>query len=149
LDTTPGPSTDYDFIEAVILQDAKDFDIQAIGIDRLFQGQQVANHLLNEGINCLPIGQGFIGQGGPMKEFERRWLAKQIHHGGHEALRWMADNVEVKQDPAGNLKIVKPHQKNDPRKVDGIQALVNALDPVSRQPVQREPTYDVMFYGGR
>lgn len=145
LDTTPGNSTDYDFIEAAILQDAKDFHIKAVGIDRLFQGIQVSNHLIAEGMTVYAIGQGFLGQGMPMKEFHRRWLAKQIHHGGHPILRWMADNVEVKQDPAGSLKIVKPHSKNDPRKVDGICAIVNALDPLARQPPQVKP--QVFFLG--
>ena len=61
----------------------------------------------------------------------------------------MADNVVVKQDPADNMKITKPNGKNDPRKVDGIQALVNAIDLVSRlaTPV-REPDYQIFFVGG-
>lgn len=138
LETTPGSSTDYDFIEAAITQDAKEFDLRVIGIDRLFQGQQIQNHLIDGGLDVVPIGQGFLGQGAPMKEFERLWISKKIHHGGHPILRWMADNVEVKQDPAGNLKIVKPNSRNDPRKVDGIQAIVNALDPITRQPTRRE-----------
>jgi phage terminase large subunit-like protein len=149
LDTTPGNSTDYDFIEAAILKDAKDFDIQSIGIDRLFQGQQVSNHLTDQSMTVVAVGQGFLGQGAPMKEFERRWLAKRIHHGAHPILRWMADNVEVKQDPAGNLKIVKPNSKNDPRKVDGICAIVNAVDQASRAVVEPEPSYQVLIYGGR
>lgn len=147
LDTTPGNSTDYDFIEAEILQDAKAFDIKAIGIDRLFQGQQVSNHLIDHGMTVVAVGQGFLGQGAPMKEFERRWRNKKIHHGGNPILRWMADNVEVKQDPAGNLKIVKPNSRMDPRKVDGVQALVNAIDQVARR-VDSEPQYQTIFVGG-
>lgn len=149
LETTPGNSTDYDFIESAILMDAKEFDLRAVGIDRLFQGQQVSNHLMAEGVTVVEIGQGFFGQGAPMKEFERRWLARQLHHGGNEILRWMADNVEVKSDPANNLKIAKPHSHNDPRKVDGIQALVNALAPLAREQVKVEPTYQMLVMGAR
>jgi phage terminase large subunit-like protein len=148
LTVTPGPSTDYDFVEADILKDAKEFDLRVVGIDRLFQGQQVQNHLSAEGVDVVPIGQGFLGQGAPMKEFERLWLNHSIHHGGHPILRWMADHVEVKQDPAGNLKIVKPNSKHDPRKVDGIQAIVNAIDPITRQQPPAQPEYQFMVFGG-
>jgi len=40
-------------------------------------------------------------------------------------LRWMAGNVAVKQDPAGNLK---PDKSESQGKIDGIVALVMALD---------------------
>lgn len=148
LESTPGESTDYDFIEAAILDDATTFNLRAVGIDRLFQGQQVQNHLTAEGVFVVAIGQGFMGQGPPMKEFERLWRARKVHHGGHPVLRWNADNVEVKQDHAGNLKIVKPHGNNDPRKVDGIQALVNGLEPLSRERNKAEPEFQMFFVGG-
>lgn len=147
LETTPRPTTDYDFVEARILEDAQFFDLRVIGIDRLFQGQQVQNHLEAEGLTVLAIGQGYLGQAPPMKEFERLWRSKKIHHGGHPILRWMADNTEVKPDPAGNLKITKPKHHNDPRKVDGIQAIVNAVDPLTREVPDVEPQYQVMFFG--
>ena len=106
---TPGNVTDYDFIEAAILEDAQHVDLQGVGLDRLFQGLEVSNHLTEEGLTVVAIGQGFLSMGPPMKEFERRWTSHRIHHGAHPILRWMAGNVEVKQDPAGNLKIVKPN----------------------------------------
>lgn len=133
LETTPGTVTDYDFIEAAILEDAHQFELRSVMIDRLFQGQELSNHLIDEGLTVVAIGQGFLGMGPPMREFERRWIARRIHHGGHPVLRWMAGNVQVKQDPAGNLKIVKPNHHSDPQKVDGLVALVMALDAVSRQ----------------
>ncbi len=132
LGTTPGDVTDYDFIEAAILEDAQYFDVRSVVIDRLFQGQAVSNHLMDEGLPVLAMGQGFLSMGPPMREFERRWVAKRIHHGHHPILRWMAGNCTVKQDPHGNLKIVKPNHHSDPRKVDGIVALVMALDRVTR-----------------
>lgn len=149
LDTTPGAATDYDFIEAAILGDADVYAIKTIGLDRLFQGQQIANHLMDHGLTIAAIGQGFLGQGPPMKEFERRWRQCRIHHGGHPVLRWMADNVEVKQDPAGNLKIIKPNSRHDPRKVDGIQAIVNGLDQLARATVDAPAVEPDVFVLGR
>lgn len=141
LETTPGEVTDQHFIKAAIVADAARFQLRSLAIDRLFQGQQLMLDLAEEGLEVFPLGQGFLSQAAPMKEFERRWTAKRIHHGHHPVARWMADNVEVKRDPAGNLKIVKPQHHSDPRKVDGIQALVQAIDRVSRY-TQQGSIYD-------
>jgi phage terminase large subunit-like protein len=149
LTITPGPSTNDSFVEQEIIQDAKDFNLKVVGIDQLFQGRSVQNNLIDEGVDTVTIGQGPRSQGPLMKEFERLWLAGKIHHGGHPILRWMADNVEVKQDGYGNLKITKPNSKNDPRKVDGIQAIVNALEPISRAVEVVTPEPMLMFLGGR
>lgn len=75
----------------------------------------------------------------PVKEFKRRLLGKKLHHGGNPVLRWMADNVAVKQDPAANLKIDKAHSQG---KVDGIVALVMALDRSMRHEPPRKSIYE-------
>jgi phage terminase large subunit-like protein len=61
---------------------------------------------------------------GPSKEFERLLLAKQIAHGGHPILRWMASCVAVQQDAAGNIK---PDKAKSSERIDGIVAAVMAL----------------------
>jgi phage terminase large subunit-like protein len=147
LEVTPGNVTDYDFIETAILGDAQRYNLVCLGIDRLFQGQEVSNHLTNEGIEVVAMGQGFLSMGAPMKEFERRWTARRVHHGNHPILRWMAGNVEVKQDPAGNMKIVKPNHHSDPRKVDGLTAFVMALGVLILQPVKSAPQYQMIVLG--
>ena len=75
------------------------------------------------------MGMSFMAMAAPMVEFERRLLSKQLHHGGNPILRWMADNVVVKQDPNGNLKCDKAESQG---KIDGIVALVMALDRAMR-----------------
>ena len=44
-------------------------------------------------------------------------------------MRWMADNIVVRTDPAGNLKIDKQRSHE---KVDGAVAAVMALDRAQR-----------------
>jgi phage terminase large subunit-like protein len=149
LETTPGNVTDYNFVQAQILKDAESFQLRSLAIDRLFQGQQLSLNLQDEGLEVFPLGQGFLGQGPPMKEFERRWMAKQMHHGAHPILRWMADNVEVKADADGNIKLVKPNHAMDPRKIDGIAAMVNAVDALMREQATPEPKYQMVILGGR
>ena len=41
--------------------------------------------------------------------------------------------MEVKQDPAGNIKPVKPLRVKSGKRIDGIVALIMAVDRVARQ----------------
>jgi len=61
----------------------------------------------------------------PTKDLMRLVLEKSLRHNRHLVLRWNMDNVFIRTDPAGNLKIGK--QKST-EKVDGAVALVMALD---------------------
>lgn len=129
LKATPGDAIDYAFVKAQIMKDAATFDLIDLNIDRLFQAAQVGMELQEEGLVVVGMGQGFLSMAAPVAEFERRLLRRKIHHGGNPVLRWMADNVAVKQDPAGNLK---PDKSNSQGKIDGIVSAIMALDRVMR-----------------
>jgi phage terminase large subunit-like protein len=66
-----------------------------------------------------------------MKELERLVLGRKIRHGNNPVLTWMADNVVARMDPAGN---VKPDKERSREKIDGIVALIMALDLALRHP---------------
>ncbi len=139
LQVTDGNAIDYQFIKAQILEDAETFKIDSINVDRLFQGYQMSMELADEGLKVFGMGQGFLSMAAPMKEFERRLLAHGLHHGGNAVLRWMANNVVVKQDPAGNLK---PDKAASQGKIDGIVGLVMALDRAMRQEPPKRSVYE-------
>jgi phage terminase large subunit-like protein len=130
LRTTPGNAIDYETIEAQIVADAQTFHVQEVSIDRLFQGYQLAMRLQEQhGLTVAACGMGFLSMAGPCAEFERRLLQHQLHHGGHPVLRWMANNVAVREDPAGNKK---PDKASSQGKIDGIVGILLALDRVMR-----------------
>ena len=54
----------------------------------------------------LAIKEKVLGTEHPSlaKEFEKLLLGRRLHHGGNPVLRWMASNVTVKMDAAGNIK---------------------------------------------
>lgn len=139
LQVTPGNAVDYGFIKQAVLEDAERYALRNVNVDRLFQGYQVSMELQDEGMEVFGMGQGFISMAAPMREFERRLLSKKINHGGNPILRWMADNVAVRQDPAGNLKVDKATSQG---KVDGIVALVMALDRCMRHEPKRRSIYE-------
>ena len=60
-------------------------------------------------------------------------------HGGNPVLRWMAGNVVIDTDPAGNIKVTKAKSKE---KIDGIVAAIMALDRCIRQEGQSGSVYD-------
>jgi phage terminase large subunit-like protein len=120
--TTPGNVTDYDFIEADIMQLKSKYDIEAIAFDRWNSSQLVIN-LMSEGVNMVPFGQGYGSMSAPTKEFERTIFTRKMNHMGNPVMRWMISNVEIQRDPAGNIKIDKAKASE---KVDGPVAAVMA-----------------------
>lgn len=60
----------------------------------------------------------------PAAEFERLLVSGKIEHGGHPILRWMAGNVTVETDAAGNIK---PSKKKSIERIDGIVAAIMAI----------------------
>ena len=66
---------------------------------------------------------------GRSKELMKLTLEKKIAHGGHPVLRWMADNIFVRTDPAGNIKADK---EKSTERIDGVIALIMALDRAIR-----------------
>ncbi len=87
--------------------------------------------LENKGMTMVQFGQGFASMNPPMKELERLVLSKKIHHGNNPVLTWMADNLVARVDPAGNIK---PDKEKSREKIDGIVALIMAIDLALRHP---------------
>jgi phage terminase large subunit-like protein len=129
LTATPGEATDYAFVKAQVLADAAKFRLVDMNVDRLFQAHQIASELAEEGIKVFGMGMGFVSMAAPMTELMRRLLAHKIRHGGNPILRWMADNVSVKMDPAGNLK---PDKSTSQGKIDGIIGIAGGFDRLMR-----------------
>lgn len=129
LTATKGNATDFEFVQAQVLKDAETFQLVDMNVDRLFQAHQIAARLIDEGIKVFGLGMGHLGMAAPMTEFHRRLLGGKIHHGGNPVLRWMADNVTVRQDASGNLK---PDKATSQGKIDGIIGIVGVIDRIMR-----------------
>lgn len=126
--TTDGNAVHYGFIHQFICRLGEKFNIREIAFDRWNSGMLVQT-LADDDFTVVPFGQGFASMSNPTKELMRLVLAKSICHNGHPVLRWNMDNIFVKTDPAGNVKIDK---EKSTEKVDGAVALVMALDRAVR-----------------
>lgn len=135
---TEGNVIHYDFIEKFIYDLAEKYHILEIAVDR-WNATQMIQNLEGEGFTIVPFGQGFSSMSAPTKEFYRLLMEGKIIHGGHPVLRWMAGNVVIDTDPAGNIKVTKAKSKE---KIDGIVAAIMALDRCIRQEGQGGSVYD-------
>lgn len=126
--TTEGNVIHYGFIEKFIEELGMKYNIREIGFDRWGAVQMVQN-LEGMGFTVVPFGQGFKDMSPPTKELMKLVLEQKIAHGGNEVLSWMMDNVTVRTDPAGNIKMDK---EKSTEKIDGAVATVMALDRAIR-----------------
>lgn len=121
---TAGNIIDYRFIRAKINALREDFDVVQIGFDRWNSTEIVTQLAEEDGFEMMKVGQGMGSMFAPTKRILELVLSVEIAHGGNEILRWMASNVIVQMDPAGNIK---PDKKRSREKIDGIIALAMAL----------------------
>lgn len=126
--TTEGNVVHYGFIEQFIGELGKKYEIKEIAYDR-WGAVQMSQNLDGMGFTVVPFGQGFHDMSSPTKELMKLTLERKIAHGGNPVLRWMLDNVFVKTDPAGNIKMDK---EKSTERIDGAVALVMALDRALR-----------------
>ena len=124
LQTTEGNVVHYAYIEQFICKLNEKFNIREIAYDR-WNASMMVQSLQDDGFIMVPFGQGFKDMSNPTKDLMRLVLEKSIRHNGHPVLRWNMDNIFVRTDPAGNVKIDK---EKSTEKVDGAVALVMALD---------------------
>jgi phage terminase large subunit-like protein len=125
---TEGNVIDFQRVIADIEALGERFDIREISFDR-WGAFQVSQQLADAGFVMVAFGQGFVSMSAPTKELLRLVLAGKLAHGGNPVLRWMADNLMVSQDAAGN---VKPNRQKSREKIDGIVAGIMALDRALR-----------------
>jgi phage terminase large subunit-like protein len=125
---TEGNVIDYGVIVRDIEQLHEQYNIREIAFDR-WGAFQVSQQLEGAGITMAGFGQGFVSMSTPTKELLRLVLDRRLMHGGNPVLRWMADNMVVSTDPAGN---VKPNKSKSREKIDGMVAGIMALDRAIR-----------------
>ncbi len=125
---TEGNVIDYKAILTKLDELARAFDIRELAYDR-WGATKLIQDIGEQGLEVVPFGQGFASMSAPTKELLNLVLSGRLHHGGNPVLRWMADNMVVRTDPAGNIK---PDKGKSTEKIDGMVALVMAIDRATR-----------------
>ncbi|WP_432643510.1 terminase TerL endonuclease subunit [Acidaminococcus sp.] len=138
IQTTEGNVIHYGFIEKFIERLGETYYIREIAYDR-WNATQMVQNLEDMGFTMVPFGQGFKDMSPPSKELFKLLMEGNIIHGGNPVLKWMASNVVMHQDPAGNIK---PDKEKSVEKIDGIVASIMALDRCIRNGTGSGSVYD-------
>lgn len=138
INTTDGNVVHYGFIEKFIEELGEKYHIKEIAFDR-WNATQMVQNLEDMGFTVVPFGQGYKDMSPPSKELYKLLMEGSINHGGHPVLKWMAQNVIMRQDPAGNIK---PDKEKSVEKIDGIVATIMALDRCIRNKSDESSVYD-------
>jgi len=138
LQTTEGNVVHYGFIEKFIEELGEKYHIKEIAFDR-WNATQMVQNLEGMGFTVVPFGQGYKDMSPPSKELYKLLMAGNIKHGGNPVLKWMAQNVVMRQDPAGNIK---PDKEKSVEKIDGIVAAIMAIDRCIRNKSDDSSVYD-------
>lgn len=134
---TPGSSIDYDYIMRDIETESKKYDFKEIGCDP-WNARHFITEMTKRGFVLYEARQGYKSMSSPMKDMLALILDGKIRHGNNPVARWMADNLAVEQDAAGN---VKPHKGKSTERIDGIVAMIIALD-CARRNMEKPSVYE-------
>jgi phage terminase large subunit-like protein len=138
IQTTEGNVLHYGFIEKFIEELGEKYHIKEIAFDR-WNATQMVQNLEAMGFIVVPFGQGYKDMSPPCKELYKLLMEGNINHGGNPVLKWMAQNVVMRQDPAGNIK---PDKEKSIERIDGIVAVIMALDRSIRNKSDDASVYD-------
>lgn len=123
---TPGSATDHDYIESDIKADGDTYPIAELAIDQ-YSAQQLITHFQNhfgeERVLKLPQTVQYLSQ--PMKLVRGLIDEGRIHHDGNPVLAWCIGNVTAQEDRNEN---VFPRKERPEKKIDGVTALLNAMN---------------------
>ena len=122
---TEGNVVDYDVVHDHVKGCMDLYKLVQIAFDP-YNATQLSTQLGTLGGDefMVKFRQGFLSMGPAMKDLDRALGDGLLEHAGNPVLRWMADNLVVRMDPAEN---VKPDKASATGRIDGIVALAMAL----------------------
>jgi phage terminase large subunit-like protein len=135
---TPGNIIDYAFIRQKVKELGETYRIDEIGYDP-WNSSKLITELTEDGFQMIPVRQGYASMSPPTKELLTQVLGRHMIHGNHPVLKWMAGNLAVVMDDAGN---VKPSRPSSTDKIDGMVALIMGLDRAIRHEGEAESIYE-------
>lgn len=129
LTATEGNVIDYRVIEKYLKDIGTKYNVYDTGYDP-YNATQIVQNLTEAGLKMTPVRQQMGGLTMATKQLEVWVREKKIHHYNNPVLDWMLSNVQIRRDSQGNIMACKKKSTN---KIDGIAALIDAVDRLMRQ----------------
>lgn len=124
LHATPGETVDRAFVRRAILEAHAAYDVREYGYDR-WNMRETGGILEGAGLRMVEVIQGGRTLNEPMKFLLELVVSGRLAHGGNPLLSWEAGNLVARTDANRNLA---PDKKASRRRIDGMSALLNALE---------------------
>lgn len=135
LELTPGDWVDHNAVEAQIVEWLEAYSIRRGTFDQFAAAQAMASRLNEQhGDGEEPLFQVLHKKASnvtdPAKELEARVKGglTRLRHDGNPVMTWMASNAVVSRRRDETILPIKESQMS-PNKIDGIDALINAIAP--------------------
>lgn len=130
--TTPGDTTDYEFVKRDLLAFNAKYEIVSIGYDPANAKQFCSDLFSNYQINMRPMNQNTSVMNAPTKMLEKLILDVNFRYDGNPVTTWMFSNVYIFMDSQERIKIIKNPDKKGVadvrnKKVDGPVSIVMAV----------------------
>lgn len=135
---TPGNVIDYAAIRRDLYDICETYNVQQIVFDR-WGFEALRQQMVGEGVPedlFVSFGQGFASMSPAMKALEQLVLGKRLAFAENPVVLWMAGNVAVQTDPAGNIK---PTKEGSGEKIDGIVALTMTIGAAITSKLEDNP----------
>jgi phage terminase large subunit-like protein len=122
-----GNYTDFDLIEEHLIDFCRAYKVKEIAFDTSMLGMLIT-HLQKEfGEDFMvPVSQGTKSMTPAMRELMALVTEKRIHF-NDEVLTWNMSNVVARFNEYGDIKPDKTHAHEPTKKIDGVDALLNAI----------------------
>lgn len=136
---THGNVTDYDQIERELLEMCAHVDLQEIAVDRYGITQLITHLQAALGDRVITFAQDMPTMSRAAKELEKVVMEGKLNHGGNPVLRWNAANVAVEHGPK---EMIKPIKAAEALKIDGLIAVLMALQRAQEDEGQKSSVYE-------
>jgi phage terminase large subunit-like protein len=124
---TEGNAIDLRSLVDRIRWGAQVFDVREVAFDRAnFRSQ--GSELNETGITAREVPQGYLELGFATKFLLSAYPDRKIRHGNNPVLNWMAACLQLKYDEKDNCQPTKPERLKSSKRIDGMQAIVTALN---------------------
>jgi phage terminase large subunit-like protein len=145
LDLTDGNMIDYGRIEADIRAWCKTFNVVALRFDQ-YGSAQIVSSLAADGFAAAILDKNRKSITPPARDLEARVRHGRFRHDGNSCLKWMASNAVVTRGVDDSL-LPKKDSADSPNKIDGIDAILQAMSAMLGPPPEKAPQFQMMVLG--
>ncbi len=107
INIVPGNTIDFREVESRILRINEQYSVRRVGYDEWNSRDLAARLQENHGVEVIINPQGYR-LSNALKKMKERIMSAGIIHSVNPVVSWSFDNILVKENEEGNIKIVKP-----------------------------------------